>query len=164
MGREQRVVRIIDDKRARHHQAGRQRVSKHVQLEDREQRRPHLAALQFLLPLVLDPDLGFFDVYPNPDDQEGGQDADHQQAPPADVVVEQTVDPARQQEAEGWRRFELTYRINIKDSASDTDVRLRVPVPQDALDYQRVLDLSWRSPVATHVLWESTSRAPIVSD
>ena len=44
----------------------------------------------------------------------------------------------------GWRQFEITYRINIKDSASDTDVRLWVPVPQDALDYQRVLDLSWR--------------------
>jgi hypothetical protein len=41
----------------------------------------------------------------------------------------------------GWRQFEITYRINIKDSASDTDVRLWVPVPQDALDYQRVLDL-----------------------
>jgi transglutaminase-like putative cysteine protease len=63
----------------------------------------------------------------------------------------------------GWRRFEITYRINIKDSDSDTDVRLWVPVPQDALDYQRVLDLSWRSPVATHVVWEATSRAPIVS-
>jgi transglutaminase-like putative cysteine protease len=63
----------------------------------------------------------------------------------------------------GWRQFEITYRINIKGSDSDTDVRLWVPVPQDALDYQRVLDLSWRSPVATHVLWEATSRAPIVS-
>jgi transglutaminase-like putative cysteine protease len=63
----------------------------------------------------------------------------------------------------GWRRFEITYRINIKDADSDTDVRLWVPVPQDALDYQRVLDLSWRSPVATHLLWEPASRAPIVS-
>ena len=61
----------------------------------------------------------------------------------------------------GWRRFEITYRISIKDA--DTDARLWVPVPQDALDYQRVLDLSWRSPVATHVLWEAASRAPIVS-
>ena len=63
----------------------------------------------------------------------------------------------------GWRRFEVTYRINIKEADSDTDVRLWVPVPQDALDYQRVLDLSWRSPAAAHVLWESASRAPIVS-
>jgi len=63
----------------------------------------------------------------------------------------------------GWRQFEITYRINIKDSDADTKVRLWVPVPQDALDYQRVLDLSWRSPVATHVLWEAASRAPIVS-
>ena len=63
----------------------------------------------------------------------------------------------------GWRQFEITYRINIKDSDAGTDVRLWVPVPQDALDYQRVLDLCWRSPVATHVLWEAASRAPIVS-
>ena len=48
----------------------------------------------------------------------------------------------------GWRQFEITYRINIKDSDAGTDVRLWVPVPQDALDYQRVLDLCWRSPVA----------------
>src|SRR5438132_14051971 len=63
--------------------------------------------------------------------------------------------------AKGWREFEITYRIDIKDSPAV--VRLWVPVPQDALDYQRVVDLSWRSPVATHVLWETTSRAPIVS-
>ena len=61
----------------------------------------------------------------------------------------------------GWREFEITYRINVRDSA--TAVQLWVPVPQDALNYQRVVDLSWRSPVATHVLWETTSRAPIVS-
>jgi hypothetical protein len=54
--------------------------------------------------------------------------------------------------AQGWREFEITYRINIKDSAAP--VRLWVPVPQDALDYQRITDLSWRAPVATHVLWE----------
>src|SRR5215472_8697992 len=63
----------------------------------------------------------------------------------------------------GWRRFEITYRINIRDADSDTDVRLWVPVPQDALDYQRVLDLSWVSPVAAHLLWEPASRAPIVT-
>jgi transglutaminase-like putative cysteine protease len=38
-----------------------------------------------------------------------------------------------------------------------------VPVPQDALDYQRITDLSWRSPAVTHVLWEGISRAPIVA-
>jgi transglutaminase-like putative cysteine protease len=63
--------------------------------------------------------------------------------------------------AQGWREFEITYRINIKDSAAP--VRLWVPVPQDALDYQRITDLSWRAPVATHVLWEGIPRAPIVS-
>ena len=33
-----------------------------VGLEDREQRRTHFTALQLLLALVLDPDLGLFDV------------------------------------------------------------------------------------------------------
>ena len=46
----------------------------------------------------------------------------------------------------GWRRFEITYHIRISDAGAP--VRLWVPVPQDALDYQRVIDLSWRSPVA----------------
>jgi transglutaminase-like putative cysteine protease len=62
---------------------------------------------------------------------------------------------------EGWRRFEITYRINLQEQK--TPARVWVPVPQDALDYQRVIDLSWRSPVPTFVLWERTSRAPIVS-
>ena len=38
-----------------------------------------------------------------------------------------------------------------------------MPVPQDALDYQRVIDLTWRSPVAASMTWEQASRAPIVS-
>jgi transglutaminase-like putative cysteine protease len=63
--------------------------------------------------------------------------------------------------AEVWREFEITYRINIKDAPAP--VRLWVPVPQDALDYQRITDLSWRSPAVTHVLWEGISRAPIVA-
>jgi transglutaminase-like putative cysteine protease len=63
--------------------------------------------------------------------------------------------------AKGWREFEIVYRISMKESGAP--VRLWVPVPQDALDYQRVVDLSWRSPVAAHVLWEPASRAPIVS-
>lgn len=61
---------------------------------------------------------------------------------------------------EGWREFEVTYRLAVKDA--DTPLHLWVPVPQDALDYQRVVDLSWRSPVATNVWWEPASRAPIV--
>lgn len=61
----------------------------------------------------------------------------------------------------GWREFEIVYRISMKGSGAP--VRLWVPVPQDALDYQRVVDLTWRSPVAAHVLWEPASRAPIVS-
>ena len=62
---------------------------------------------------------------------------------------------------EGWRRFEITYRLNLQEQK--TPARVWVPVPQDALDYQRVIDLSWRSPVPTFVLWERASRAPIVS-
>ena len=61
----------------------------------------------------------------------------------------------------GWRQFEITYRIALK--SDKTPARLWVPVPQDALDYQRVTHLSWRSPVAAFVLWEEASRAPIVS-
>ena len=61
----------------------------------------------------------------------------------------------------GWRQFEVTYRITLKDASGPA--RLWVPVPQDAQDYQRVVDLGWRSPVSTRLLWEGTSRAPIVT-
>ena len=61
----------------------------------------------------------------------------------------------------GWRQFEITYRVALKNQK--TPARLWLPVPQDALDYQRVIDLSWRSPVAAVELWEKASRAPIVS-
>jgi transglutaminase-like putative cysteine protease len=62
---------------------------------------------------------------------------------------------------QGWREYEITFRISIEDPAAP--VRLWVPVPQDALDYQRVVDIGWRAPVAAHILWEGTSRAPIVA-
>ena len=42
-------------------------------------------------------------------------------------------------------------------------MRVWIPVPQDALDYQKVLELSWRSPAAASLLWEPASRAPIIS-
>jgi hypothetical protein len=42
----------------------------------------------------------------------------------------------------GWREFEITYRVKL--DTEHTPARLWVPVPQDALDYQRVVDLSWR--------------------
>jgi transglutaminase-like putative cysteine protease len=61
----------------------------------------------------------------------------------------------------GWREFEITYRISLKDATGPA--RLWVPVPQDALDYQRVVDLGWRSAVPASVLWDEASRAPIVS-
>jgi transglutaminase-like putative cysteine protease len=61
----------------------------------------------------------------------------------------------------GWRQFEITYRVALKNQK--TPARVWLPVPQDALDYQRVIDLSWRSPVAAVELWEKASRAPIVS-
>jgi hypothetical protein len=34
--------------------------------------------------------------------------------------------------AKGWRKFEMVYRISVKESG--TPARLWVPVPQDALD------------------------------
>jgi transglutaminase-like putative cysteine protease len=61
----------------------------------------------------------------------------------------------------GWRQFEITYRLALK--SQQTPARVWLPVPQDALDYQRVIDLSWRSPVPAALLWEEASRAPIVS-
>jgi transglutaminase-like putative cysteine protease len=61
----------------------------------------------------------------------------------------------------GWRQFEVTYRLNLKEQKTPT--RVWVPVPQDALDYQRVANLSWRSAVPASVVWEEASRAPIVS-
>lgn len=62
---------------------------------------------------------------------------------------------------QGWREFEITYIITLKDASAPA--RLWVPVPQDALDYQRLVDLGWRSSAPSYVLWEETSRAPIVS-
>src|ERR1700687_1278390 len=61
----------------------------------------------------------------------------------------------------GWRQFEITYRVTLQ--SQKTPARVWVPVPQDALDYQRVIDLSWRSPTAASLVWEPVSRAPITS-
>ena len=61
----------------------------------------------------------------------------------------------------GWRQFEITYRVTLQTQT--TPARVWVPVPQDALDYQRIIDLSWCSPVAASMLWEPASRAPIIS-
>ena len=62
---------------------------------------------------------------------------------------------------QGWREFEITYNMALKDPK--LPARLWLPVPQDALDYQRVVDLTWHSPVVADLLWEKASRAPIVS-
>lgn len=69
--------------------------------------------------------------------------------------------PLRAAAPAGWRQFEITYRVALKNEA--TPARVWLPVPQDALDYQRVIDLSWRSPVAALVMWDEASRAPMVS-
>jgi hypothetical protein len=57
---------------------------------------------------------------------------------------------------QGWREFEITYVITLKDATALA--QLWVPVPQDALDYQRLVDLGWRSSVPAYVVWEGTSR------
>ena len=62
---------------------------------------------------------------------------------------------------QGWRQFEITYRLTLQ--SQKVPARVWVPVPQDALDYQRVADLTWHSSVAASGLWERSSRAPIVS-
>jgi transglutaminase-like putative cysteine protease len=61
----------------------------------------------------------------------------------------------------GWREFEITYRVKL--DTRQTPARLWLPVPQDALDYQRVVDISWRSPTAVSLQWEGRSRAPVVA-
>jgi transglutaminase-like putative cysteine protease len=61
----------------------------------------------------------------------------------------------------GWREFEITYRVKL--DTQHTPARLWLPVPQDALDYQRVVDLSWGSPAAVSLQWEGESRAPVVA-
>jgi transglutaminase-like putative cysteine protease len=61
----------------------------------------------------------------------------------------------------GWRQFEIIFKVTLQGQR--TPVRVWIPVPQDALDYQKVLELSWRSPAAASLLWEPGSRAPIVS-
>src|SRR6516162_4538999 len=60
-----------------------------------------------------------------------------------------------------WRQFEITYQVTLQ--SQKTPERVWIRVPQDALDYQKVLQLSWRSPAAASLLWEPASRAPIVS-
>ena len=71
------------------------------------------------------------------------------------------VGPRAHAVPQGWREFEITYVITLKDAT--VPAHLWVPVPQDALDYQRLVDLGWRSSAPAYVLWEGTSRAPIVS-
>jgi transglutaminase-like putative cysteine protease len=61
--------------------------------------------------------------------------------------------------AAGWRQFEVTYRVTLTEAAKPA--RLWVPLPQDALDYQRVFDVTWRAPVPARVHWDETYRAPI---
>jgi transglutaminase-like putative cysteine protease len=61
----------------------------------------------------------------------------------------------------GWRQFEITYKVKL--ATQKTPARLWLPVPQDALDYQRVIDLSWHSPGVAALEWDKASRAPIVS-
>jgi len=40
----------------------------------------------------------------------------------------------------GWRQFEITYHVTLQ--SQKPPVRVWIPVPQDALDYQKVLELS----------------------
>src|SRR3984893_17368136 len=61
----------------------------------------------------------------------------------------------------GWRQFKITYQVTLQ--RQKTPVRVWIPVPQDALDYQKVLELSWRSPAAGALLWEPACWAPIIS-
>ena len=61
----------------------------------------------------------------------------------------------------GWREFEIAYRVKL--DTQRMPARLWLPVPQDALDYQRAVDLSWRSSASVTLEWEGESRAPVVA-
>ena len=106
MRREQRPDRIVEDEVARHPPACQERVGDHPPLENLDQRGANLALFGALLAPVLDPDRGLFDVIADPDNRQRGQHADPQHAAPADVVVEQPVDDARQQKADAPRALQ----------------------------------------------------------
>ena len=55
-------------------------------------------------------------------------------------------------------RVRDTYRVKL--ATRHTPARLWLPVPQDALDYQRVVDLSWRSQAAVSLQWEADRVRP----
>ena len=64
--------------------------------------------------------------------------------------------------AAGWRRFELTYEVDLSDRKGAG--RLWLPLPQDLGDYQRVLSLTWTGRAGNAGLyWEPEYRAPILS-
>src|SRR5690349_4699966 len=67
--------------------------------------------------------------------------------------------PVAGEAAAGWRQFEVTYRVGLVEAVKPA--RLWLPLPQDALDYQRVLDVSWQASVPARVHFDQTYRAPI---
>src|SRR5215469_15482546 len=88
IGREQPADRIADDKSTGHHPASGKRVAEQASLKDTEQWSANLAMLSALQPPVLEPDRRFLNEDPDVDKQQRRQYAEHQQAAPADRIVE----------------------------------------------------------------------------
>src|SRR5262249_36245483 len=110
--------RVVDDEGARHPPARVQRVADDPALEDLEERGAHLALMLPLQPPVLDPHRRLLDEVAHEEDGEGGKDADPQHAAPAQVLVEEAVHRAREEEAETPR--------SLQDAAHDAS-RARGP-------------------------------------
>src|SRR6516162_8517185 len=96
---EHAVDRIVDDEAARHPQAGRQGVAENTGAEDLEQRSAKLLVLLALQTAILLPHLGLLDIDANPNDGERRQNAEYQQAAPANHIIEQPVRCAGEQES-----------------------------------------------------------------
>jgi len=60
----------------------------------------------------------------------------------------------------GWRTFELTYEVDLSSHLGS--VKLWLPLPSDAGDYQRVLSATWQGSTASASLnWEPVYEAPM---
>ena len=70
-----------------------------------------------------------------------------------------TATPAQ---ADGWRRFELTYDIDL--SAQPGEGRIWLPLPADAGEYQTVQSISWaNAPAGAALNWDPVYQATMFS-
>ena len=61
--------------------------------------------------------------------------------------------------AADWRTFELSYEVDLSDLKGAG--RLWLPLPQSAVDYQKVLSVGWQGEADAALQWDDTYQAPI---